>query len=189
MPHLQAAEALAYSRLGDDEARDQLRSRVEGDEQAVLNAVEWLALRRDEYVGDRAYRILLAAATDTPVKPIDPAMEDRFAAERELGSLPLGDAFERLARLEPGLRELAEDASLSDPDLTKHRVELVGIGARSKDPLLSSDLAASIVMQYVRARGGRSGEVDLSKSFFESPKKAGVRSGTFLGRGRPAARN
>jgi hypothetical protein len=189
MPHLRAAEALAYSRLGDDEARDQLRSRVEGDEQAVLNAVEWLALRRDEYVGDRAYRILLAAATDTPVKPIDPAMEDRFAAERELGSLPLGDAFERLARLEPGLRELAEDASLSDPDLTKHRVELVGIGARSKDPLLSSDLAASIVMQYVRARGGRSGEVDLSKSFFESPKKAGVRSGTFLGRGRPAARN
>jgi hypothetical protein len=44
-------------------------------------------------------------------------------------------------------------------------------------------------MQYVRAHRGRSGEVDLSKSFFESPKKARVWSGTFLGRGRPAARN
>ena len=189
MPHLQAAEQLAYGSLSDEEAREQLRGRIVGSEQAVLDAIEWLRLRRDEYVGDRAYRLLLAAATDTPVRPIDPAMADQFAAERELGSLPLAEAFERLAEIEPGLRDLAIDASPRDREFRKQRHELVGISARSGDPLLSSDLAASIVMLYVRARGGKDADLDVNKSYFESPKKLGVRSGTFFGPGRPNARN
>jgi hypothetical protein len=90
MPHLQAAEELAYSKLSDEEASERLRPRVAGSEQAVLDAIDWLEYGRDEYIGDRAYRLLLAAATDTPVRPIDPAMADQFAAERELGSMPPG---------------------------------------------------------------------------------------------------
>ena len=186
---MEAAEELAYSSLSDEEARNRLRPRVAGSEQVVLDATEWLERQRDEYIGDRAYRLLLAAATDTPVKPIDPAMADHFAAERELGSMPLGEAFDRLAQLEPRLRELAEAASPRDPELRKHRSELVGIGARSEHPLLSSDLAASIVMQYVLARGRSDRDPDLSKSYFEGPRKTGVRSGNFFGAGRPRAQN
>ena len=189
MPHLQAAEQLACSTLSDEEARDRLRPRVAGNEQPVLDAIEWLGLRRDEYIGDRAYRLLLAAATDTPVRPIDPAMADQFAAERELGSMPLDEAFERLAEMEPGLRELPREASPRDREFMKQRSELVGIGARSGDPLMSSDLAASIVMLYTRARSRKDPDLDLTTSYFESPKKAGVRSGTFFGPGRPSARN
>src|SRR5258708_222853 len=71
MPHMRAAQELACSNSSDKQARDRLRERVAGDEQAVLDAAEWLAKRRDEYLGDRAYRLLLAAATDTHVRPID----------------------------------------------------------------------------------------------------------------------
>ncbi len=62
--------------------------------------------RRDDYIDDRTYRLLAAAAADTTVAPIPLERVDLFAQEEEIGRMPMEQAFGRLAEIEPGLLDL-----------------------------------------------------------------------------------
>jgi hypothetical protein len=59
------AMSAAYSTLDDQQPAGALRRRLEGQETQTLDgAAEMLNRRCDSYVGDRAYRLLTAAAAD-----------------------------------------------------------------------------------------------------------------------------
>lgn len=117
-----------------------------------------------EFLSDREFRLLLAVATNTPVRPIDPQLAGLFAEEENLGRLPVRAAFDRLAELEPGLREL-ESSKVSavrtparlqnDGHRPGREQDLVGIRARSGMALLRSDSSDSIARQYLGINAGR----------------------------------
>ena len=206
-PFVSAAREVAYLRDDDDAARDELikrtelRPKLESDGAGVWDAVEWLGRDRGDYIGDRAYRLLTAAVAGLPVRPIDPAVSDLFAREERLGRVPVEQAFEELAALEPKLLEVrsrltAAAAPVNGPTLWPSREAsealrgVVGVAATSADPLLQTDLAHSIALHYLSiiTTGGPGGE--RATPYFDAPRKASVRGGTlFGGRQRPRAKN
>jgi hypothetical protein len=190
-PYLKAARDLAYSTMPDDHALRELQSRVERDEVGLEVAIGQTAGRRSDYISDRAFRLLSPVAERTQVRPIDRAFADLFAHEEELGRLPLREAFKVLADLEPGLRDLATRGMVSGVDASTPRPfdqqavrrpgraeesRLVGIGAGSETPLLGSDIAASIVRQYLDIDAGRM-PGDLNKPYFDAPRRVIYRRG------------
>jgi hypothetical protein len=191
-----AAREVARENASDEEARDRLRARIT-DEQAARTAAEMLARLRDSYINDRAYRLLTAALDQTEVRQIDAAVREDFLREEALGRMPLEEAFEHLAQLEPGLTELVAeevDSSQASRDqqsfkrITVQTHGLVGIAARSGDPLMRSDIAASIVKQYVGIRSGRL-RGDLRAPYFDKRITSSY-SGNFIGGvDRPRATN
>jgi hypothetical protein len=102
-----AADRVAEGELTDDDASAELRAALPTDNEIVREAVRNRVNGRTDYLRDRAYRLLVAAATNTPVRPIDPVVAELFERERAVGRLPLRDAFRRLAEIEPGLLELS----------------------------------------------------------------------------------
>lgn len=150
-PIVRAARDLAYEPISDVEARDRLGARI-GDAEAAREAIEMLSVGRDSFVKDRAYRLLTAAVGREDVRPIDPAVREAFQREEALGRMPLNEAFAHLAELEPDLTQAAEAEPLIGR--SDRMRELVGLQARSGDPLLRSDVAASVVSQYVGIRKG-----------------------------------
>jgi len=155
--------------------------------------------RQDDYIDDRAYRLLAAVATGTPVAPISPERAELFAREEAIGRMPMEQAFQRLAEIEPGLLDLQAKAETveqnGDPrgcGLPKHIKEplhrLIGGGARSDDELLHTTLATSIVYQYLEILAGntRFGTPDIA--YFDSPIKHFVATGTLFDFGRSIRR-
>jgi hypothetical protein len=152
------------------------------------------SFRRSDYLSDRIFRLLSALLDDTAVRPIDPDLAELFEEEARLGRMPLRDAFQQLAALEPGLSEFPEAA----PPIPKRFTfkmsrsaptsppKLVGAEARSRNPILMSDISASIVRQYVAVSTGEV-QGDLSESYFDRPAM-GVFTASSLGR-RPNATN
>ncbi|MGZ4201105.1 MAG: hypothetical protein ACXVRH_03490 [Thermoleophilaceae bacterium] len=179
--YVSGARDIAWSPASDEEARDELarrvdlRERLEDDRTAISDAVEELGRKRESFIDDRAYRLLSAAMTGSAVRPIDPAMADLFRREEQLGRMPLKEAFEQLAALQPRLRDAKETS------------ELVGYGAGDADPLLRSDLAASVVSLYGKAMRGF--PVDVERPYFEANFTSGVITGGFGLPQRPRARN
>jgi hypothetical protein len=184
-PAVNAAREIAHEDLSDPDARDKLRGQIVDGEPA-RRAVELLASGRDGYIKDRAYRLLTAALDQTDVRPIDPALREQFMREEELGRMPLEEAFAELAEREPALSELGGE---DDPRAFENQAgKLIGVGARSADPLLRSDLAASVVAQYVGIRQGRL-EGDPRAPYLDAPITARY-SGYFVGgEDRPRATN
>jgi hypothetical protein len=149
VPYWMAARDLAYSSMPDEQVQAELRSRLGTDDIALADAIEFSAHRRSDFISDRGFRLLSAVAEDAPVRPIDPALVDLFNQEEEIGRLPLGEAFQRLAQLEPGLKGVAAQAEseaigergghLYDPKTDRvsgrNTGQLVGIAARSGVPL------------------------------------------------------
>lgn len=94
----------------DESAAEPLRLEIRDIPTDVVDReIRYWAFRQD-YLEDRAYRLLVAAHGGEPVAPI--AASDRIRVEQEamLGRLPLPDAFDRLADAEPELRRLKEVA-------------------------------------------------------------------------------
>jgi hypothetical protein len=110
------------------------------------------------------------------------------------------EAFGQLAAIEPALAEVERDVLSgerrfgpgddSPPEglqlLTKSMEarlrELVGGGVLRDDELLHSNLAGSIVHQYLRILAGDALLGESSESFFETPRKHFVLSAPFLKR-------
>jgi hypothetical protein len=65
---------------------------------------------RQDYVNDRAYRLLVGVRDGGVVPPIEAECRDRFAREEELGRLPLPEAFARIAATAPSLVEMEQRA-------------------------------------------------------------------------------
>lgn len=178
----ETARALAAGDLDDAAACAKLRARLPRDRRVARDAIEDLGERRTSYLDDRAYRLLTAAVEGTPVRPIDPAVSEQFAAEAELGRLSLPDAFAYLVALEPRLR-----AARSQPADTL----LVGPWATGPHAVLNTELAAGVVREYAAStRGGRAPDADPTP-MFERLADAPGESGALFGRDdrRPRARN
>jgi len=189
-PVISAARGAAYSSHDDETARAKLCERLTGDAEAVEEALAHY-LHRDDYIADRAYRLLAAASAGTTVEATPPGRAELFEQEQALGRLPIAEAFERLTEIEPGLVEARRQASVlnggAEMDrrgLTRHiregLGELVGGGARSGHPLLSSTLATSIVHQYLQIAAGntRFGTADVA--YFDSAVKQVVASNVLV---------
>jgi hypothetical protein len=190
MPVTRAAHKEAYSSLDDESAKARLRERLEAEPEVVEEALTHF-LRRDDYIDDRAYRLLAAAAAGTTVAPIPADRAELFRQEESIGRMPMEQAFERLAEIEPGLLDLKsqieaveKNGDRRDCGLPKQIREplhrLVGGGASSDHELLQTSLATSIVHQYLEMLAGntRFGTPDIS--YFESPIKHFVATGVLF---------
>jgi hypothetical protein len=198
MPVTRAATKAAYTSLDDEAARLELSGELNADAEVIRETLANYP-SRDDYIADRAYRLLAAAATGSAVATMPAERADLFTQEEEIGRTPMVQAFARLAETEPGLLEIEQQTRpvIEDHDLDqcglpkeiRHRLaRLVGGGARSDRQLLHTPLATSIVHQYLQILAGnaRLGTPDVS--YFDSPIKHFVSSHTlfdFNGRDRP----
>jgi len=141
-----AARSQARLDLGDEAARDALRDEL-GDLPA--GSIEkqlstWWP--RDSFIDDRAYRLLVAIRDDSAVPAIEPGQRELFELEQTLGRLPLPDAFERLAEIDPTLRSLATNPPIRDrKEMTRISHEL----ENSPLELLNGQLARAIVLRHL----------------------------------------
>ncbi len=178
-PAQRAAREAAYGPVDDEAAKVALGGRI-GDEAEVLKeAAIHLAKRRDDYIGDRAYRLLSAAAAGTVVQSIPPERQELFTEEEAIGRMPIEQAFQRLAEIEPRLLDVerqARGAELEDRgslplDVDRRLRSLVGGAAERDDELLRSNLASSIAQHYLRVLAGDSRCGSPNMPFFENPRK------------------
>jgi hypothetical protein len=173
-----AACAAARREDSDTAAAELLRAEIRDDRRGVARALRWLGTNRDEYVCDRAYRVLHAIATNKPVEPIRPAVAAVFEREAELGRAPLARAFEILVELEPRLRDLQ---SMEDENVWGKRLtELLGPNALGDDALVRSQLALSVASHYLTF--GSDGRASKDITYFAAPVKVVTRSGSTIRR-------
>jgi hypothetical protein len=165
---------VVYSHLTDEEAAVRVGEVVRSDRRAAEATLRYVRRARDlsgGYDADRAFRILVGAMNETMPDPIRIEDAELFARERELGWMPLSEAFERLRALVPELGEVRTRAEeLADSpesfgivqDTERDRLmvpagvlptsgALVGRGSRHPDPLIRSSVAGSVVGTYVTA--------------------------------------
>jgi hypothetical protein len=186
MPVTRAARKDAYSSLDDEAAKARLCEHLEAEREVAGPEVVQEALthfrQRDDYIDDRAYRLLAAAAAGEAVAPIPPERAELFAQEEEIGRMPMEQAFGRLAKIEPGLLDLKSQVEAveqsDDPGscgLPKQIREplhrLVGGGASSDHELLHTTLATSIVHQYLEILAGNKRVGTPEVAYFDSPIK------------------
>ncbi len=195
-------QEMAGSGLDDEVACATLRGRLPEDPELVEEAIAHLAKIRTNYLDDRAYRLLTAAVRGDAVRPIDPAVRDQFLEEAKLGRMPLNDAFERLASLEPRLHDIPPPempdprllegktwtiSSRSDPS-SEMTAKLLGPIADTPHAILSTDLARAIVSTHLKVRARGLPDTDPTP-FYERLDR--TRTGTFftIGVKRPRAKN
>ncbi len=167
-PVIAATELLARSRLDEETAARRLRTRL-NDPDATRFALEGLRRTREDVFGDRAFRLLYAAANDTAVPPVDPTMKEAFQAQERLAHLPLREAFASLAERAPELGDIAaqivnrrtEDGEQSQ-SAHDRLDDVFNASAVRRDPLLGSAVARDIAERYVGVLAGapeRQGEL------------------------------
>jgi hypothetical protein len=197
-PSETAAIKLAPSALDDETATAKLRERLDASPAVLQEATIAMSKRRDDYLHDRAYRLLSAAAGDAPVQPIPPERVELFAREEALGRMPIQDAFALLAESEPRLADMERrarahsrppDAGSQLPqDISRPLHRLIGGGAQAQDELLRTSLATSIVHQYPRLIGGEDVGTSTETPYWELPRRMVVLTSTLGPRPRkPAA--
>lgn len=171
----------AYSAASDEVAVRRLRDHVTSHPAEARAALKLYAQRRDRFDLDRAYRLLAAAVTGEAVQPIPSDRYGLFDRERQLGRMPLSEAFAVLADREPQLRNLAAAARSKahstgathspdeDAETTTSWKAPPDENAQD-DPLYRSELARSIATQYLAIVDG-SHDGDASSSYFALPRK------------------
>lgn len=165
---------VVYSHLTDEEAAARLGDVVRSDRPAAEATLTYVSRTCDVsrgYDTDRAYRILVGAMRGADPEPMRSADAEVFERERELGWMPLSEAFERLRDAVPQLEDLRDRAEqlAGSPESfgigqdtdgdglvipagvlpTAHG--LVGRDCGHPDPLIRSSVAASVVAKYVTA--------------------------------------
>jgi hypothetical protein len=143
---------------------------------------------RGDFEGDRRYRLLAAVAAKSEVEPMPPWRASLFSEEQQLGSLPMDQAFQKLAQIEPRLLDIERRAKLPDVRLEENHGlpksinrdlhPLVGGGAERDNELLRSNLATSLVHQHLQALLDPSA-IRVDVSYWAAPRKVMIVSGTF----------
>lgn len=180
-PVLHAALAAAYSSQDDEEAKATLARKIDADEVSIDGALTALA-KRKEYIGERAWRLLTAVRDDVRVAPTPHELTDLFAQEEALGRMSIDEAFHRLASMAPGLLEVerqlvsvqsgARSRSSGLPrTVDKALVDLLGRGALDDSELLHTDLARSIVQQYLEIANGTTALGSVDTPYFDARVK------------------
>lgn len=177
----------ACADVSDSDAREALEIEIKDySKRAYHRALKRLALVNGEYRYDRAHRLLEAALLKRVVRPVSGQWVDLFEQERQLGHMPLGEAYTYLLRLEPGLGRLRESLTsqtspASEAWRSVRRQLSVSIGPNSDHdaPIVRSQLALSVMAQYFDVLSGRVNGCDLSTSYFGAPVKTVIRTGSF----------
>jgi hypothetical protein len=181
------AEKAAHSRLGDSMAKAMLADCLDADSDSINSALALLA-GRNEYVSDRARRLLSAVHNNSQVPQMPRELAGLFVLEETLGRMPLKEAFHHLTELEPRLATLGREiengqvqanrqGSGFPSKVSKELADLVGTGARGDDVVLHSSLAASLVRQYLEIKRGATSLGDVDTAYFDAPLKIRVRVG------------
>lgn len=157
---------LARSDLRDEDAAARLRAVIEADRASAGLSVERMAERRDSYASDRAYRLLVAAMLGSAVRPIHPHLQERFAMERALGLMPIGEAFERLAKAVPGLADVAREAEKNQTTPVVDCVKRVRALVDGNRHCLPARNATGLIIAYLRIVAGDTSRGDLSTPYF-----------------------
>jgi hypothetical protein len=158
-----AAMAQAKGDASDEVAAEALREEIRDIPEGVLDREISGWGEHQDYLDDRAYRLLVAAHDGRPVEPIRESDRIVFEQEEILGRLPLPEAFQRLADAEPELR-VYEGLVLAGKEQPDDLDRLVGPDAVGSDPALRGATALGIATYYLfeRARG-----TPGPKSYFE----------------------
>jgi hypothetical protein len=130
-------------------------------------AVKWASDRlgkSETRDGDRAYRIARAAAMFAPVKSIEPAREELFKRIAEMEMLPIGDAYQQLARTAPKLSAVVSTATPLPEDERGAQIwqlrqmrrlsSVVGPASGHPDALGRSSAAMRLVGDYMQIAAG-----------------------------------
>lgn len=104
--------------------------------------------RRETYVDDRAYRLLVGVLSGT-VPPSDPDNAEEFGREEALGRMPLSEAFAGLAALDPRLDGFVAEARGAD------RRKMIGVLQRlndlqGKSEAITGELQWLVAGRYLR---------------------------------------
>lgn len=186
------AEKAACSSLDDSQAKALLAERLSvfaerlSADPGSMDAARTILSRRSEYMSNRAYRLLSAIAGDTHVAPVPQHLEQLFDQEEALGRMPLDRAFQCLAEMEPRLRDVEQQVhrEIVDPEhrpelaqsVHKVLINLVGVSADQDFAILGTNLAASIVRQYLEILSGTTILGSVSTPYFDAPLRIGVRA-------------
>ena len=150
---LNAALGAAKSEGDDKNALDTLRQEagwVSPD--ALTTAVKYAD--RDDYLHERARRLLVALRDGAPVQSVAPGLAAHLKREGHLGRLPLNEAFALLAESVPRLREL-EAPGIKRGQVGREVRKLVGPASGNRDPLLASETAEWVAVRYLFLPVGR----------------------------------
>lgn len=173
----------------DTESVARLSSLVAGASKLDIDAALARLGREDRlisYLRDRALRLLQGASTGDPVLPMPAAYAQQFMRERELGHMPMGQAYAELARSVPELTDLESRVeSWEKPDLNSsagqlvyiayqkdirsETARLVGPAVGGPDAVLRSNTALSIVQRYLYSLLGNTELGDGTTSLFSAP--------------------
>jgi hypothetical protein len=173
----------------DMEVVARLSSSLAGASRLDIDAALARLGRKDRpisYRWDRALRLLQAAASGDQVLPMPTEYAQQFARERELGHLPMEQAYAELSRLVPGLTDLESRVkswekpdSNSAPgqllyiarqkDIRSETARLVGPAVGGPDPVLRSNMAAGIAQRYLYSLLGNTELGDAMTPFFSAP--------------------
>ena len=188
-PSEAAARKLAYTRLNDEAAKAKLCELLDATPEVLKETAIVMSKRREDYINDRAYRLLSAAAADRAVLPIPPERAELFGREGALGHMPIEEAFALLIESEPRLADMRRCALTHSrvPDAGCQLAEdirrllhmLVGGGAEAQDELLCTALATSIAHQYLQMLGDEGRSASTQTPYWEIPRRKVVLTGTF----------
>lgn len=163
---LRASLPLARTSQDDECLVAQLQQWIAEDIDAAWRVKVRLETRRRSYDYDRAYRLLVAALTSTPVQPPEACRQVRLKEEEELGRMPLRDAFDRLVHVVPELDEMRRSLEAKPfqnlgPHFDKVKT-LMGNGSPHDGDVAGSTIAVGIAMNYLEVLTGdtRRGNAD-----------------------------
>jgi hypothetical protein len=159
-----AAKKWARSEVDDTDAAAALANETRGFAAKLLDAEIHDWPHRDDFVNDRAYR-LLVGVRDGSVPPMNPSRHERFAREEELGCLPLSEAFERLAASYPELNAF-ETRARDGEKLSLRQRPMLRRALGEQDGHRQTDTDFRIAWIYLRAVAR--GE-DTEASLFDRP--------------------
>lgn len=179
---LRAATRAARS-LPDETASDTLARLVERHPLAARRVLTLLKRSgRSDFESDFAYRLLESTLSGDALAAPPAGCHALFDRERQLGHSPLVDAFDHLSDYDPRLRDIADrvqsGAIRLEGSAHQQRAQAAALVPRpigSSDPLCESDLARTIVVQYLLALTCAL-PADLSTSYFALPRKLRIRT-------------
>jgi len=167
---------VACSDMEDIQAVARLRGIAAENVGATRRALESLSRARTEYATDRAYRLLLAAVDGVSVSAPPGELRELFDREGELGRLPIERAVAKLVELEPRLEEvMSKRTSVTGRSRLMQAKAVMGPGSDNPDLLVQSNLALSIVSQYLEAGDDGADLSDGEGSYFGAHRKRVVR--------------
>jgi hypothetical protein len=167
---------VACSDMKDEQAVERLRGIAAKNSSGAARALEGLSRMRSEYSTDRAYRLLRAAVDGVRV-PLPPSeSRELFDREEKLGRLPIERAIATLVALEPRLgRTASEGAPAIGRSQLLRLKSVMGPGSDNPDPLVRSNLALSVVSQYLELGDDGANPSDGEVSYFGARRKRVVR--------------